>query len=148
MLAFSESGRFDCRPNLYSYSTVISTYTRSRSPQAGQGALSTLRNLQSLYQRTGDSKCKPSPVAYAQVMIALTFDNTMDASWSLEQLLLEIQNESDGPLHWSEDSVAPTFRKVARELENSHLPNKRRLQASLKQLMEHRGFFRTAEESF
>jgi pentatricopeptide repeat protein len=146
MLVLSESGRFDCRPNLYSYSTVISTYTRSRAPNAGQGALQTLHRLQALYHRTGDPKCRPSPVAYAQVMIALSFGSTLEAFRSFEQLLMEIQ-END-TLHWSEESVAPTFRKVARELENSHLPHKQSLMASLKQLMEHRGFFRTAEESF
>jgi pentatricopeptide repeat protein len=146
MLFLSESGRFDCRPNLYSYSTVISTYTRSRAPNAGQGALLTLRRLQALYQRTGDSKCRPSPVAYAQVMIALCFASTLEASRSFEQLLTEIQ-END-TLHWSEESVAPTFRKVVRELEHSHMPHKQSLLASLRQLMEHRGFFRTAEESF
>lgn len=137
MELLAKSGRFECWPTAYSYSSVISTYVRSRQPNAGEGAMTIFRRLKELYQRTRDANLRPSASDYAQVMIALSFASSPEASREIEKLLMEIANEDDS--FWSERNVGSSYHRVTKEITKSNLPEKDVLLSSLTELLDHRG---------
>jgi len=64
-----ESHGFDCRPDLYSFTTVISCYAQSDNPECGHIAYSLLREV--LEHETARADMKPNLVTYAETLVAL-----------------------------------------------------------------------------
>jgi pentatricopeptide repeat protein len=137
MELLAKSGRFECWPTVYSYSSVISTYVRSRQPNAGEGAMHIFRRLKEVYQRTRDASLRPSASDYAQVMIALSFASSPEASREIEKLLMEVADEDDS--FWSQRNAGSSYHRVMKEIARSTLPEKDAIVTSLTELLENRG---------
>jgi pentatricopeptide repeat protein len=143
MELLAKSGRFECWPTAFTYRSVIATYVRSRQPNAGEGAIDIFRRLKELYHRTRDANLRPRAADYAQVLIALSFASSPEASRRIEQLLMEIANEDES--FWSEKNTGSSYYNVCKQIAKSKLPEKDAILSSLNEILDHRGLTLTRQ---
>ena len=129
MFELADSGRFDCRPDRFSFSTVISAYAKSDLPEAGEKALKLFKELKSLAKKDETGSMQPHFVAYAEVIVALLRSLKISHERDVLKLLRELQSREDS-WFWDNEKDGLTSRllaKLKREIEASILPRKDKL---------------------
>ena len=124
-----DSGRFDCRPNRFSFSTVISAYAKSDLAEAGEKALKLFKELKSLAKKDETGLTQPNFVAYAEVIVALLRSLKIIHARDVLKLLRELQSREDSWFWYNEKDglTSNLLAKLKREIEASILPRKDKL---------------------
>ena len=137
MMEYARSGRFDCFPSVFSFTSVITAFSKSRQKDAGHRALSLFYTLQDLERESYSSKknysspsnMRPNLLTYSSVISAILnslssgLQNNEDYA-SLEQALGNIlaQLEEKEDYFWNEFHSGKVIQKITREISRNPLP--------------------------
>lgn len=127
MFDLASSKQFDCRPNVISFTTVISALARSDLPNAGDRAFDLLQELENLAGQ--DESLQPNWITYSQVLLALF--RSGDGGGRIRKILHKLRKQNVS--FWQgETSTRTLLGKVERALEQSPLCTDRDVVAELR----------------
>ena len=129
MFELADSGRFDCRPDRFAFSIVISAYAKSDLPEASELVLKLFKELKSLAKKDETGLMQPNFVAYAEVIVALLRSRKISHARDVLKLLRELQSMEDSWFWYNEKDglTSNLLAKLKREIEASILPRKDKL---------------------
>ena len=130
MLKFAEEKRFDCLPDAFSFTTVISAYAESLSPVSGQKAWQLLHECKSLAQRQQgpkrEKRWSPNLATYAAAVVAIArAGGDSSAELAVWKLLEELRGRDIS--FWTKEAlrgVGGSIERVREALHHSSFPSK------------------------
>ena len=127
MLDLAERREFDCYPDVYSFTSVISAHAKSGVPGAGERALQVFRKQQKLAKATNRGSLHPNVLTYVEVIVAL-IRCSRDRSRSKSAILQLFDEMRELPPEvFAGQYALPRLRKIKGELEIVSTPWKTQL---------------------
>lgn len=113
---------FDESPTVQSFNIVISTYAKSKSPDAGKHALAVFQKLLSFSAKAkGGRGLEPNFLSYSGVILALTRSSEPLALEGVKMLLQDLQRKS--PSFWEKlENAAKLESNLKYAVNKSHFP--------------------------
>jgi pentatricopeptide repeat protein len=136
MHSLAVSGRFNVRPDLFTYSCVISAHIKSGRPDSADRAHKLLQRLKELYAETDDAASRPDLRVYADMLCVWSKSRSPQAANIIEELILDLSLVSGRS--WKEQGLI-SCRKMLDALSKSPLPESAQLAELLVDVMHKHG---------